>query len=457
MAVSLSLEQAPPFAAPLRFFLTAPLFGMAAALLLVLAGGEIFASRWTPAALALTHLVTVGFMLQVMIGALFQLLPVAAGATLPRPLPLARFVHAALAAGALLLAAAFLTHEALLFALAAAALGAGVLVFVAAAGWALSRIDTATASVRDIRRALFALTLTLALGLALAAGLAGVLELPLLQLADIHLAWGLAGWGGLLLAGVAYIVVPMFQLTPAYPAWFERWFSLAALAFLLAWSAFELAGRHPLAQLFAAATALGAGTLAAITLWLQTQSKRAKLDTTQQCWRFAMGSTIAGCLLWLLASALLRLGDARPQWMIESAAWSQFIDGSNWTLLFGVIILAGGFMTAINGMLYKILPFLVWLHARNAPRRVKAVPNMRQVLGEPPMLRQARAHFLACALLALAALWPAYFALLAGLALFVAQALLLANLLKANAVYRVYLQEPLASARSGQPGTGQAV
>lgn len=457
MAVSLSLEQAPPFAAPLRFFLTAPLFGMAAALLLVLAGGEIFASRWTPAALALTHLVTVGFMLQVMIGALFQLLPVAAGATLPRPLPLARFVHAALAAGALLLAAAFLTHEAVLFALAAAALGAGVLVFVAAAGWALSRIDTATASVRDIRRALFALTLTLALGLALAAGLAGVLELPLLQLADIHLAWGLAGWGGLLLAGVAYIVVPMFQLTPAYPAWFERWFSLAALAFLLAWSAFELAGRHPLAQLFAAATALGAGTLAAITLWLQTQSKRAKLDTTQQCWRFAMGSTIAGCLLWLLASALLRLGDARPQWMIESAAWSQFIDGSNWTLLFGVIILAGGFMTAINGMLYKILPFLVWLHARNAPRRVKAVPNMRQVLGEPPMLRQARAHFLACALLALAALWPAYFALLAGLALFVAQALLLANLLKANAVYRVYLQEPLASARSGQPGTGQAV
>ena len=457
MAVSLSLEQAPPFAAPLRFFLTAPLFGMAAALLLVLAGGEIFASRWTPAALALTHLVTVGFMLQVMIGALFQLLPVAAGATLPRPLPLARFVHAALAAGALLLAAAFLTHEAVLFALAAAALGAGVLVFVAAAGWALSRIDTATASVRDIRRALFALTLTLALGLALAAGLAGVLELPLLQLADIHLAWGLAGWGGLLLAGVAYIVVPMFQLTPAYPAWFERWFSLAALAFLLAWSAFELAGRHPLAQLFAAATALGAGTLAAITLWLQTQSKRAKLDTTQQCWRFAMGSTIAGCLLWLLASALLRLGDARPQWMIESAAWSQFLDGSNWTLLFGVLILAGGFMTAINGMLYKILPFLVWLHARNAPRRVKAVPNMRQVLGEPPMLRQARAHFLACALLALAALWPAYFALLAGLALFVAQALLLANLLKANAVYRVYLQEPLASARSGQPGSGQAV
>ena len=457
MAVSLSLEQAPPFAAPLRFFLTAPLFGMAAALLLVLAGSEIFASRWTPAALALTHLVTVGFMLQVMIGALFQLLPVAAGATLPRPLPLARFVHAALAAGALLLAAAFLSHEAVLFALAAAALGAGVLVFVAAAGWALSRIDTATASVRDIRRALFALTLTLALGLALAGGLAGVLELPLLQLVDIHLAWGLAGWGGLLLAGVAYIVVPMFQLTPAYPAWFERWFSLAALAFLLAWSAFELAGRHPLAQLFAAATALGAGTLAAITLWLQTQSKRAKLDTTQQCWRFAMGSTIAGCLLWLLASALLRLGDARPQWMIESAAWSQFLDGSNWTLLFGVLILAGGFMTAINGMLYKILPFLVWLHARNAPRRVKAVPNMRQVLGEPPMLRQARAHFLACTLLALAALWPAHFALLAGLALFVAQALLLANLLKANAVYRVYMQEPLASARSGQPGTGQAV
>ena len=37
-------------------------------------------------------------------------------------------------------------------------------------------------------------------------------------LADLHLTWGLLGWVGILIVGVAYQVVPMFQLTPAYPA-----------------------------------------------------------------------------------------------------------------------------------------------------------------------------------------------------------------------------------------------
>jgi hypothetical protein len=38
------------------------------------------------AALALTHLITVGFMLQVMLGAMIQILPVVAGANISRPL-----------------------------------------------------------------------------------------------------------------------------------------------------------------------------------------------------------------------------------------------------------------------------------------------------------------------------------------------------------------------------------
>ena len=52
----LSFENAPPFSAPLRFFLTAPLFAVLAGLLLVIEGPVVFASRWTPGALAATHL-----------------------------------------------------------------------------------------------------------------------------------------------------------------------------------------------------------------------------------------------------------------------------------------------------------------------------------------------------------------------------------------------------------------
>ena len=53
MTAGLSLEQAPPFNVPLRFFLTAPPFLLLASGLLLWQGPDLFASRWLPATLAL--------------------------------------------------------------------------------------------------------------------------------------------------------------------------------------------------------------------------------------------------------------------------------------------------------------------------------------------------------------------------------------------------------------------
>ncbi|MHB0982634.1 MAG: hypothetical protein ACYC02_04540, partial [Thiobacillus sp.] len=78
----LSFGQAPPYSLPLRFFLTAPLFLLAAAGLIVWAP-EALASRWTPYTLALTHALTLGFLAMVMLGALLQMLPVVAGSSIP--------------------------------------------------------------------------------------------------------------------------------------------------------------------------------------------------------------------------------------------------------------------------------------------------------------------------------------------------------------------------------------
>ena len=64
MQALLSYEQSPPLAAPFRFFLTAPCCGVLAGLLLIVYGEDALVMRWTPAALALTHAVTAGLMLQ---------------------------------------------------------------------------------------------------------------------------------------------------------------------------------------------------------------------------------------------------------------------------------------------------------------------------------------------------------------------------------------------------------
>ena len=41
----------------------------------------------------------------------------------------------------------------------------------------------------------------------------------LLEVTDLHAGWALIGWVGLLVAAVAWQVVPMFSITAPYPRW----------------------------------------------------------------------------------------------------------------------------------------------------------------------------------------------------------------------------------------------
>ena len=436
MQALLSFDQAPPLAAPLRFFLTAPLFAILAALLLLWSGPDLFASRWTGSALAVTHLITVGFMLQVMLGAMFQILPVVAGANISRPQLVAPLVHAAIALGAMLLATGFLSYQALAFRLAALFIGGGVGLFVIAAGHALYGVPSTNATILGLKLSLVGLSVTVGLGTLLAVALDGSSTLPLMQLTSIHLGWGFVGWSVVLLAAVAFVVVPMFQMTPAYPEWFAGRFSWSAFALLLLWSFADGAGWHWPAIFLVSATVLTVAAFAVLTLQLQTRSKRARVDATQRYWRVAMLSTLAACCLWFAASA-----------------WPLLAERREWPLLCGVLVLFGGFMSVTIGMLYKIVPFLVWSHLQNFGRGRVMAPNMNKVIAGQQVDGQMHAHCIALALLLAAVLWPSWFTYPAGLALLVANAWLLRNLLRAVAFYRQHrLQiETLTSATASQP------
>ena len=422
MQALLSFEQSPPISAPLRFFLTAPLFGVLAGALLLWIGPDLLASRWTPGALALTHLVTVGFMLQVMLGAMQQLLPVVAGANMAHPLRVAAVVHATLSLGTLALVAAFLSYRPWLFAAAALLLGGGGLVFIISAGRALIGVTSEHATVGGLKLALLGLGVTLTLGLVLAVALAGSFNLPLLSLTTLHLGWGLLGWGGVLVAAVGYVVVPMFQLTPPYPDWFARHFARVVMGIMALWMAAELGNWETPSWLLAGAATLAGATLAATTLSIARRSKRAKLDPTQQCWRLAMLCALLASALWLATWLVPPL----EQWR-------------GWPLLWGVLLLFGGFVSVMVGMLYKIVPFLVWLHLRNLGRGKVSAPNMKQVLSESDMRQHLWLHLLALLMLLLAVIWPDGLTYPAGVALIATHACLLRNLLRATGVYRRHL------------------
>ena len=406
----LSFEQAPPFSLPLRFFLTAPLFLLAAAGLIVLSP-DALASRWTPQALALTHALTLGFLAMTMLGALMQMLPVVAGSTLPAPRFVAGFSHASLTLGSVALMTGFLTAEPTAFIIGIALLGAGFMVFLAAAAISLARA-VPSVTVTGLRLALVCLGITLAIGLVLALLRAGW-GLPPTVKATIsaHAAFGLLGWVLLLVIGVTWQVVPMFQITPPYPPRLARGLAGALFALLVIHAAAPLFA-PVVGTLIDASIAGGILVFALATLRLQSRRRRKLPDVTLNFWRLGMASLITCVFVWLMAQL-----------------WPAWANSNAYPMLLGVLFVGGFAVSVVNGMLYKIVPFLAWFHLQaQLQARAGSIPTMKDMIAERAMRGQFRAHLIACLLIVAATLWP-QLAITAGITLALSVLLLWLNLL----------------------------
>lgn len=424
MSAALSFEQAPPISVPYRFFVTGPLFGVAAGVLLALEASSVVATRWAMPTFAVVHLVTVGFMLQVMCGAMLQFLPVAAGANVWRPRLVAAVVHPALTLGAVALAAGFLGAGPFAMRAAVVLLSLGLTLFVVVTAVGLFRSPAIGPTLGVLKAAVGGLAVTAGLGVTLALVFAWGVAVPLLELVHLHAAWGVGGWALLLVMAVAYLVVPMFQLTPPYSVRFSRWVPVVVGAALGAWTVAVVFAQPALEWL---ATALAMGALVAFagkTLRLQAQRKRKVLDTTFFAWRVGLG-----CLL--LAAALLGALAVVPAGLLRGRL----------EYLLGVALLAGAFPAMMAGMLYKIVGFIDWLHLQ---RVMPNPPVMQKVLPDAKQRWQWRVFVLSLVLLAGGALWPPL-ALAGGLAFAAACALLEVHLLSAVRLYRRLSAEARAS------------
>ncbi len=439
MDPALSYEQAPPFSVPLRFFLTAPWLGALAGAGLLWLGPEVFWGRWSPELLGLSHLLTLGVLTMVMCGALAQMLPVLTGAVLGAPRALAWLVHPALTAGTLALAAGLAADRGVLLVAALALLGVALAALAAASLHALARAAQRNESRRALAIALAALVVTLAAGLALLAGhLGGALPGMRPGLTDLHAAWALAGWTALLVAGVAWQVVPMFYITAEYPRAVRRWLIPGVAAGLVLWSALELAGAAGPAGAVRAGLAVALAGLGLLTLRLLAGRRRRRRDVTLDYWRLSMASLIAAAALW-----------AAEPW------WAGPLD-SQGALLLGVLAVHGAALSVVTGMLYKIVPFLAWFHLQRralAAGQLRAVPPMGGFIPGRSQRRQLVLHCASLALLGAAVLLPDLLARTAGAALLAAFLALGLDLLGAARRYRE-VRDRLAAPPGTPPASG---
>jgi len=416
----LTLEQAPPISVPLRFFLSAPLFGLAAAMLLLISGPEILSGRWMPQTMALTHLMTLGFITMIMAGALLQMMPVVIGSPVWRPRLTSFVLHSLLCLGVASLAGGFWFDHAGLMRLALLLLAVALIFFVFVMGLSLVQSRVHSSSASGIRLAVVALAITLVFGLRIGAEHVWQFQSYVAHSwSNIHMLWALVGWVGLLIFSLAYEVIPMFQLTPAYPDWMQRWLIKTMFVVLSLWT-----GAYLLAMPGWLLTLLGLGMAAVFvcfaitTLYLQKNRRRRRSSVTMAFWRIGMLALLAAVVVWISG-----------QFLPDLAAWSGY------GLLLGILYLVGFVVSAISGMLYKIVPFLIWFHLQSRYISQSGLPTVNEIIPEKRAYRQMVVHLSALLLLLAAVIWPQWFVYPAGFLAAVSFLLLAVNLIAACRMY----------------------
>ncbi|MBP81169.1 MAG: hypothetical protein CL395_04270 [Acidiferrobacteraceae bacterium] len=367
----LSLDQAPPLAIPAIFFVTAPVAVMAAGLLLLWSGTFALQLYWLPSVVGLTHLGTLGFLTMTMMGALYQMAPVVAGAPVPF-IRLAHLVYLLFCLGVACLSLSLMGLWPGLIFQSFTLISAAILLFLATTGVAIVKSKTQGETVAGMRLALFSLLMLVLLGLTMAGGFVDNSFLGFRQFwLQIHISTALMGWVGGLITAVSWQIIPMFYLTPQFTAVGKKVvLGLTTAGIIL-----------PLAVLMASAVAppntggwsptmlaiLGA-LPAALGVWLVhpylilrnlNRRRRKRLDPSLRFWQ--LGLTLAP-----LTGAL--------------AVITCFTEDPRATLLFGWVAIWGWAGIIVHGMLSRIVPFLIWFH-RFAPHIGRMpVPAMRNLL-----------------------------------------------------------------------------
>lgn len=367
-----------PVSIPFRFFAAAAGFHVAAWLVLLLGADELPGFTGGPGLiLAALHLLTLGVLAMVAIGASYQLLPVATRQPLAR-VGLARLSFWLFVPGVLIMTLGMsgLANTALWP--GAVLTTAGLLLFAGLTGHNLRKAGSLPIVAAHGGAALLALMGTIVAGLVLIGDFThGYLD-DHAAIAGLHMGVAAFGFMGLLVFGYSLILVPMFLLSrsvPARPGWVQL--GLGAGAVLL----FVLGRFLDIPALDAGALLVGlvaAGTYLFVmrAAWKSAMRRRQGLSFVM------LRAGLAGLVLGLLVGLALAIGVELP----------------NGAALFGWIVLVGWLLTFLGGILQRIMPFLASMHASGRAGKPARVSDLT---AEPALRLHAAGHAAGFVLVAL--------------------------------------------------------
>jgi hypothetical protein len=369
-------------------------------LLLAVAGlGWPVAPATAPVSLAMVHLLTIGWLTLLMLGALFQFVPVITSRKLPsQALPLVTLIG--VECGLALMVGGFCALGRSTWAGLLLPIGGTLVILALLVGGAtllvpLTAKRPVPLSARFVLAGLGFLLLTILLGLSFALALTVPATGPALTplLADgvgYHALAGLGGWFTLTAIGVSYELLPMFMLAPhergalgASVLWIGVAGFLAAFTAGLAatlWPAVWLATLEQAGRL---AIVLALGLYLADVVRLYRSRRRRQIELHN---RAAIGAFVALGLAVLLA--------------IGAVATDRLA-----TLAPSLVLLALlGWLSGLGlTQLYKVVAFLSWLSRYGGRLGRGPVPRVQDLVNEPQSIGFFVLYFVAIAIATIAA------------------------------------------------------
>ena len=374
---------------PLRFILSGLLALLGGTVWIIAQPGTLALYHYNQNVIALTHLFVLGWICSVVMGAMYQLVPVALETKL-YSLRLARWQFILHVVGFVGMVWMFRVWNMKQVGHFGFVLGVGVILFVYNIGRTLFRVPKWNVVATAIAAALFWISFTILAGLSIATAkcsydsvqstnsaigalghglrlLAGVVQkVDPISAMHAHAHLGGIGFFTMLIVGISYKLIPMFTLSEIQSRR-RAALSIVLLNVGLMGSFATILLRSPLKLLFAAMVVAGLAVYGIELVAILRARKRKPLD-----WGIKYFLSAVALLVPLSLLALVLSWPGLPLNRITGQTENTY----------GFLGLIGVVSFAIIGMLYKIIPFLIWFdtYSRYIGRaRVPALAEMYSV------------------------------------------------------------------------------
>ena len=408
----LSLDQAPPYKTPLFYYMIG-VFYLILFSISLLFYGQTTENRFYYEAIAITHILTLGFFTHIMFGSLFQMVPVIIGESYLNVAFRAKIILISLNIGIVSFLFSFLFDIKIFRHLAMLFLVATLIYFSIYSFLTIYKTVDKNQTVKTFLTALIFLSIGAFFGLFSLLVHSGYIEDS--KFGDIHFTFMIFGWIFLLFSGVTYKVIPMFYVAKEYPIFVKNYFYIIVSVLLIGIGIATIYQFNLLLAGLKVLLATLSASFALITINILKNRKRKRVDTTVNLWYFSMLNLFIASLMWIVS----------------------IIFDIEFGFSFGVVFGLGFIYALINGMLYKIVPFLTWFHLSSA---FIFEAEMSQVI-KSKMMKIQFYIFSGSYMFFILALFYQPFVLVGTALFFVSSSMLLYNIINGYRYYNLLIKE----------------